>query len=150
VEAATRTADEPWQPPVTLSPLQSQAEPSSGRAHSSISALPEGGLLVLWSSDVALNPLFAPASETTEAALDTFPTGAPNAPPPAPPPSIALGPVVTGPVLPTPWTTLRDLRASHSIPVNCTPAARGVCTMHATLRIPSRSGHDHVAEQLGH
>jgi hypothetical protein len=137
VEAATRTADGAWQPPVTLSPLGRQAEQSS------ISALPQGGFEVLWSSKGALNPLFPPATETSEAALDILTPGAPNLPPPAPPPSLALGPIVTAPIAPTPWTTLRYLRASHSIPVSCTLAGPGVCTMSVRLRIPSRSGNSH-------
>jgi len=140
VEAATRTADGAWQPPVTLSPLGSQAEQSS------ISALPQGGFEVLWSSDGALNPLFSPATETSEAALDVLTPGAPNLAPPASPPSIALGPIVTGPILPTPWTTLGDLRASHSIPVSCTLTGPGACTMYVRLRIPSRGGHSHDAK----
>jgi hypothetical protein len=146
VEAATRTADGAWQPPVTLSALGSQAEQSYELTQSSILVLPEGGFFVSWSSDGAVNPLFPPATETSEAALDILSPGAPNLPPPAPPPSIALGPVVTGPILPIPWTTLRDLRASHSIPVSCTLTAPGVCTMYVTLRIPSRSGHSHNAK----
>jgi len=145
VEAATRTADGAWQPPVTLSPLGSQAEQSYIFTQSSIFALPQGGFFVLWSSDGALNPLFPPATETSEAALDILSRGAPNLPPPAAPPSLALGPVVTEPIAPTPWTTLRDLRASHSIPVSCTLAGPGVCTMYVRLRIPSRSGHSHDA-----
>src|ERR1035437_7448744 len=137
VEAATRTADGAWQPPVTLSPLGRQAEQSS------ISALPQGGFEVLWSSEGALNPLSPPATETSEAALDILTPGAPNLPPPTPPPSLALGPIVTAPIAPTPWTTLRDLRASHSIPVSCTLAGPGVCTMSVRLRTQSASGNSH-------
>jgi len=140
VEAAIRTADGGWQPPVTLSPLESQAEQSS------ILALPQGGFFVAWSSDEALNPLFSARTETSEAALDILFPGVPNLPPPAPPASIALGPIVTGPILPTPWTTLRDLRASHGVPVSCTLSGPGVCTMYVRLRIPSRSGHGHDAK----
>jgi hypothetical protein len=146
VEAATRTADGAWQPPVTLSPLGSQAEQSYESTQSSIIVLPQGGFSVLWASEGALNPLFPPVTETSEAALDILSPGAPNLPPPAAPPSLALGPVVTEPIAPTPWTTLRDLRASHSIPVSCTLAGPGVCTMYVRLRIPSRSGHSRDAK----
>jgi hypothetical protein len=146
VEAATRTANGAWQPPVTLSPLESQAEQSYELTQSSIVALPQGGFFVLWSSDGALNPLFPPATETSEAALDTLSPGAPNLPPPAPPPSVALGPIVTEPILPTPWTTLRNLRASHRVPVSCTLTGPGACTMYVRLRIPSRSGHSRDAK----
>jgi hypothetical protein len=140
VEAATRPADGAWQPPVTLSPLESQATPIS------ILALPQGGFFVVWSSEGALNPLFSTWTETSEAALDIISPETPNLPPPAPPPSIALGPIVTGPILPIPWTTLRDLRVTHRVPVSCTLTGPGVCTLYVTLQIPSRSGYRHDAE----
>ena len=140
VEAAARTAGGLWQPPVTLSPLRSQAEQSYELTQSSIIAFPDGGFLVSWSTEGAVNPLFPPPNLTNEAALDILSPDAPNLPPPLPAPSLAVGPVVIGGIAPTPWTTLRDLRTSHSIPVSCTLAGPGVCAIHVKLGIPSRSG----------
>jgi hypothetical protein len=140
VEASTRTPDGAWQAPVTLSPLYQQAE-----SKPEIVARPGGGFVVLWSGERAVNQLFPPGEDRVEIDIDDISGPVAGAPPPPQPPAVALGETVHGAVAPTPSITLADIRAYHVIPLSCTLAAPGMCTMVATLRIRTGSGALRVA-----